>query len=124
MVRDENGSALIWFVFLIVLLSLIVLTLASSIHQYLFARELIDFTEQFAISIKTRMQLGAGSSVSSLAATLISEVAPKYSFESLELKQISLESGETVKVIFCAKWSSPVTTFDASRRICEIALAR
>lgn len=124
MIRDEKGSALIWFVFLVVLLSLIVLTLASSIHQYLFARELIDFTEQFAISIKTRMQLGAGSSVSSLAATLISEVAPKYSFESLELKQISLESGETVKVIFCAMWSSPVTTLDASRRICELALAR
>jgi hypothetical protein len=123
-VRDETGSALIWFVFLVVLLCLIVLTLASSIHQYLFARELTDFSEQFAIAIKTRLQLGAGSSVASLAATLISEVAAQYSFDFLQLKQISLESGETVKVVFCAQWNSPVASLDASRRICEIALAR
>jgi Flp pilus assembly protein TadG len=123
-VRDETGSALIWFVFLVVLLCLIVLTLASSIHQYLFARELTDFTEQFAIAIKTRLQLGVGSSVSSLTATLISEVAPQYSFEALQLNQISLESGDTVKVIFCAQWNSPVAYLDATRRICEMALAR
>ena len=124
MVREETGSALIWFVFLVVLLCLIVLTLASSIHQYLFARELTDFTEQFAIVIKARLQLGAASSVSSLASTLISEVAPHYSFDFLQLKQISLESGETVKVVFCAQWNSPVASVDASRRICEMALAR
>ena len=124
MVREETGSALIWFVFLVVLLCLIVLTLASSIHQYLFARELTDFTEQFAISVKTRLQLSAGSSVSSIAATLFSEVAPQYSFDFLQLKQISLESGETVKVVFCAQWNSPVASLDASRSICEMALAR
>ncbi len=124
MVREESGSALIWFVFLVVLLCLIVLTLASSIHQYLFARELTDFTEQFALAIKTRQQLGVGSSVTSLASTLLSEVAPQYSFDALQLKQVTVESGETVKVIFCAEWESPVASLDASRRICEQALAR
>ena len=124
MVRDETGSALIWFVFLVALLCLIVLTLASSIHQYLFARELTDFTEQFALVIKTRLQLGVGPSVSSLASALLSEVGPQYSFESLQLKQVTLESGETVRVIFCAEWNSPVASIDASRKICEQALAR
>jgi len=123
-VRDETGSALIWFVFLVALLCLIVLTLASSIHQYLFARELTDFTEQFALVIKTRLQLGVGPSVSSLASALLSEVGPQYSFESLQLKQVTLESGETVRVIFCAEWNSPVASIDASRKICEQALAR
>jgi Flp pilus assembly protein TadG len=123
-VKDDSGSALIWFVFLVVFLCLIVLTLASSIHQYLFARELIDFTEQFALAVKTRLQLANSSSVASIASALLSEVGPQYSFDSLQLKQLILESGETVKVIFCAEWKSPVASLDASRRICEIALAR
>lgn len=124
MVKDDAGSALIWLVFLVVLLCLIVLTLASSIHQYLFARELIDFTEQFALAVKTKLQLANGSPVASIATTLLSEVGPQYSFDSLQLKQVILESGETVKVIFCAEWNSPVEALDASRRICEMALAR
>ena len=122
--KDETGSALIWFVFLVALLCLILLTLASSIHQYLFARELIDFTEQFALAVKTKFHLRNGLSVASIASTLLSEVGPQYSFEYLHLKQASLESGETVKVIFCAKWNSPVPSIDASRKICEMALAR
>lgn len=124
MVRDESGSALIWFVFLVALLCLVVLTLATSIHQYLFARELIDFTEQFSLAVKTKLQFQENSTVSSIASSLLSEVAPNYSFDGLQLKQVTLEAGETVKVMFCADWSSPVTAIDASRRICEMALAR
>ena len=124
MVRDESGSALIWFVFLVALLCLLVLTLASSIHQYLIARELIDFTEQFAVGVKTKFQFQDKLSVSSIASTLLSEVVSQYSFTGLQLKQVSLEAGETVKVVFCADWIYPVSSVDASRRICEMALAR
>ena len=122
--RDESGSALIWFVFLVALLCLLVLTLAASVHQYLFARELIDFTEQFALAVKTKLQFQENMPVSSMASTLLSEVVSQYSFTGLQLKQVSLEAGETVKVVFCADWVSPVTSIDASRRICEMALAR
>ena len=122
--KDETGSALIWFVFLVALLCLIVSTLASSIHQYLFARELIDFTEQFALAVKAKLQLQNSLSVASLASNLLSEVGPQYSFDYLQLKQASLEFGETVKVIFCARWNSPVPSIDASRKMCEMALAR
>jgi Flp pilus assembly protein TadG len=123
-VSSEKGSALIWFVFLVAILCLVVLTLASAVHQYLFARELIDFTEQFALGVKTRYQLQPGSNISSLASSLLQEVASQYSFSSLQLRQVSLETGETVRVIFCAKWESPIASVSASRTICEVALAR
>ena len=124
MVSNESGSALIWFVFLVALLCLLVLTLAASIHQYLFARELIDFTEQFALAVKTKIQFQENFPVSTIATSLLAEVASQYSFADLQLKQVSLEAGETVRVVFCADWVFPVTSIDASRRICEMALAR
>ena len=124
MVSDDQGSALIWFVFLVALLCLVSLTLASSIHQYLFARELTDFTEQFALSTKSRFQSEPTSNLSQIANSLLMETAPRYSFPNLQLKSLSLEQGETVRVIFCSKWSSPVSAVEATRTICEIALAR
>jgi hypothetical protein len=123
-IKDEQGSALIWFVFLVALLCLVALTLAASVHQYLFARELTDFTEQFAVALKTRFQSLPNSNVSSLANLLLQEVAPQYSFPQLQLNQVSLEAGETVRVIFCARWDSPVSAVEATRTICEAALAR
>ena len=123
-VKDEQGSALIWFVFLIALLCLVTLTLSASVHQYIFARELTDFTEQFAVALKTRFQLLPNANVSVLANTFFQEVASHYSFPQLQLKQISLEAGETIKVIFCARWDSPLSSVEASRTICEVALAR
>ncbi len=124
MVSSEKGSALIWFVFLVAILCLVVLILASAVHQYLFARELIDFTEQFALGVKTRYQLQPGSNISTLASGLLQEVSSQYSFSSLQLRQITLESGDTVRVVFCAQWNSPLDAITASRTICEVALAR
>ena len=124
MIEEENGSALIWFVFLVALLALVVLILASSIHQYLFARELTDFTEQFAVALKSMLQLDPGLDLSKAANSLLSDVSSMYSFSELRIKSLSLESGETVRVIFCAKWSSPVSSVETTRTICEIAMAR
>jgi hypothetical protein len=123
-VRDDQGTALIWFVFLVALLCLVVLTLATSVHQYLFARELIDFTEQFAVAVKTRLQLEQGLPVTNVARDLFSVVASQYSFPNLQLRQVSLESGDTVRVVFCAEWASPLREVSASRTICQMALAR
>lgn len=124
MVREDKGSALIWFVFLVALLCLLVLTLAASVHQYLFARELTNFTEQFALALKTRLQFSPSADFSGLANGLLFEVSQGYSFPELRLRQLSLEAGDTVRVVFCAKWTSPVNSVDATRTICEIALAR
>jgi len=123
-VSEDKGSALIWFVFLVALLCLIALTLAASVHQYLFARELTDFTEQFAVALKTSLQLQPSSNIVTLSSALLTEVTPKYSFRELQLKQLTLEAGDTVRVLFCAKWVSPVSSVDVTRTICEVALAR
>ena len=124
MVSEDKGSALIWFVFLVALLCLIALTLAASVHQYLFARELTDFTEQFAVALKTSLQLQPSSNIVTLSSALLTEVTPKYSFRELQLKQLTLEAGDTVRVLFCAKWVSPVSSVDVTRTICEVAFAR
>ena len=124
MVREDKGSALIWFVFLVALLSFSVLTLAASVHQYLFARELTDFTEQFAAALKTRLQIAPSANFNGLANDLLLQVAQSYSFPDLRLKHLSLGAGETVRVVFCSKWTSPVNSVDATRTICEIASAR
>lgn len=124
MISDEKGSALIWFVFLVTLLCLIVLTLAASIHQYLFARELTDFAEQFAVATKTRFQSEITGNLSQIATSLLTEIAPRYSFSDLQLKSLSMDQGETVRVVFCSKWNSPVSAVQATRTICEVALAR
>ncbi len=123
-VRDDAGTALIWFVFLVALLCLVVLTLVTSVHQYLFARELIDFTEQFAVAVKTKLQLEETVPVAFVAQDLLSAVSSQYSFPSLRLGQVSLEAGDTVRVVFCAEWVSPLREVSASRTICEMALAR
>ena len=123
-VSEDKGSALIWFVFLVALLCLIALTLAASVHQYLFFRELTDFTEQFAVALKTRLQLQPSSNIVTLSSALLAEVTPQYSFRELQLNQLTLEAGETVRVLFCAKWVSPVSSVEASRIICALALAR
>ena len=123
-VSEDKGSALIWFVFLVALLCLIALTLVASVHQYLFARELTDFTEQFAVALKTRLQLQPSSNIVTLSSALLAEVTPQYSFRELQLNQLTLEAGETVRVLFCAKWVSPVSSVEASRIICALALAR
>lgn len=120
----DQGSALIWFVFLVALLTLLVLTLAAAISQFILARELTDFTEQFALAVKTKLQLNPSSNVYAIANSLLAEVANKYNFSQLTLNQLSLESGQTVKVSFCSNWSSPIASLTASKTICELALAR
>jgi Flp pilus assembly protein TadG len=121
---NEQGSALIWFVFLVALLTLVVLTLAAAINQYILARELTDFTEQFALAVKTKLQLNPSLNLSSIASSLLAEVANKFDFVELKLNHLSLEAGQTVKVSFCAKWNSPIASLSATRTICELALAR
>ena len=122
--RDDAGSALIWFVFLVAFLTLVILSLAAAIHQYMFARELKDLTEQFAIALKSQVLAQPKVNPNLLAAELLSQVGPKYSFAGLSMPEMSLQSGNTVKVIFCGTWSSPIVSIDAARTICEVAFAR
>ena len=120
----ESGSALIWFIFLVSIVLLVSLTLISAVHYYLATRAMTDFTEEFALAIKAKQMLNEGTSIQTLGSSLLLEVAPEYAFQELSLKSLTLQAGNTVKVVFCSKWESPVTSLINLERICRAALAR
>jgi len=111
---------LIWFIALTVLTALLALTLVSAIDQFLFAKVLKDFTEQFAVACKTLLLMEPTQSLSAISSNLWGQLhTPGFWIES-----ISKAPGETVKVVLCGNWNSPVDLVSATRKICEVALAR
>ncbi|CAB4677746.1 MAG: hypothetical protein F2662_00125 [Actinobacteria bacterium] len=117
---SDEGTALIWFIALTVLTAMLALTLVSSIDQFLFAKVLKDFTEQFAIACKTLLLVQPNQSLQTASLSLWSQLdTPGFWIES-----ISVEQGATVRVVICGNWSSPVDLVSATREICEVALAR
>ena len=117
---SDSGTALIWFIALTVLAALLALTLVSAIDQFLFAKVLKDFTEQFALACKTLFLMEPNQSLYEISSNLWGQLnTPGFWIES-----ISQEPGQTVKVVLCGNWNSPVDLVSASRKICEVALAR
>jgi hypothetical protein len=120
--RNESGSSLIWFIGLIVVIVMVCLTLAVGVHQYLFARELKDFVEEYALAAKGLLIQGRDfpSTQNYLNENVLSLVALK----DLEIRDISIVDSKTVQVIACAKWESPLSFLSNVREICESSLAR
>ena len=111
---------MIWFIALTVLTALLALTLVSALDQFLFAKVLKDFTEQFAVACKTLFLMEPNQSLSEISSNLWGQLnTPGFWIES-----ISQEPGQTVKVVLCGNWNSPVDLVSATRKICEVALAR
>lgn len=111
---------MIWFIALTVLIAMLALVLISAIDQFLLAKALKDFAEQFAIACKTLLVVQPSQSLQNVSSSLWSQLdTPGFWIES-----VSIEEGETVKVIVCGNWSSPVDLVSAARKICEVALAR
>ena len=119
MTESENGSSLIWFVSLVALVVMVLLVLASSIHQYLFARSLTDYVEQIAVSGKTLINQNV--SIAELENRL--QQLPHFS-QPLTDFDFSYDDGRTLAVRICSKWVSPFPLVSVSRVICEKALAR
>ena len=120
--KEESGSSLIWFISLLVLVVSICLVLVSSIHQFLFARELKDFVEQYALAGKA--YLDRGSSLVSAKSQLENLVLNMESIRDLAINNFSLLDANTLQVVACAKWSDPLPVIQVSREVCESALAR
>lgn len=115
----EAGSSLIWFVSLLALTVLILLTLVSSMHQFLFARKLHDYTEQVALAGKTWLLQGVD------LGTLEAKLDQLPSFPSfLTKRKIDYLDGKTLEVELCSTWVSPITLITASAEMCESAKAR
>jgi hypothetical protein len=118
--RSEAGTALIWFIALTVFVAFLALVIVSTIDQFLFARALTDFAEQFAIASKTQLLSEPSQNLKSISSALWAQIAN----DDYWVGSVSLESGKTVKVVLCGYWNSPVELISATRRICEVALAR
>ncbi|NBR64682.1 MAG: hypothetical protein EBS85_02585 [Micrococcales bacterium] len=117
---SEAGTALIWFIALMVFVSTVALVLVSAIDQYLFVRSVTDFADQFAVACKSLLLTSSNKDLSSISASLISRLGDSETW----VKSATLEQGSTVKIIVCSNWSSPVDLVQVSRTICEQALAR
>jgi len=116
----DSGTALIWFIALTVITALLALVLVSALDQFLFAKALKDFTEQFAIASKSYSIIEPNQNLQFISSKLWAELEnTRYWLDS-----ISLESGKTVKVEICGYWQSPIELVSSTRKICEVALAR
>lgn len=122
--QGEEGSGLIWFISLLALLSMFVGALVAASSQFLVARQVTDFAEQYALSIKTSLNQSPNSTIEGLNQILLGKIANIYRFENLHVRSLKLEQGETVHVVICVNWSSPIVSVVASRKICEEAYAR
>ncbi len=115
----ESGSSLIWFVSLLALVVLVLLTLVSSLHQFLFARKLHDYTEQVALAGKTWLSQGL----------TVSEVEDRFSQlpefpRKITDMKVTYQDGRTLEVSLCSTWLPPVPAVVGSVEICENAKAR
>lgn len=121
---DELGSGLIWFISLLALVALFIGTLVSASSEYLTARQVTDFTEQFALGVKTKLLESSNEKVEVIGKKFLEQVAVSYHFRNLILKNISLGAGETVHAVVCVTWESPFSGLTAGRELCEEAFAR
>lgn len=122
--REASGSSLIWFISILALVVLYLGVLVSASSQFMAARQVADLTEQFALSLKTKLNIDSTSSIDSLGRNLFAYIAPKYHLDNLHVKSVRLESGKTVHAVICSTWQAPFEAINISREICEEAFAR
>lgn len=121
---DEAGSGLIWFTSLLALVAMLSGTLVSASHEYLFARRVTDYTEEYVLAVKTRLNLDSRLLISEVGKKVFLETASQFNFANLRVRSIELKSGQTVHAVVCAIWIPPVSLVTGSREICEEAFAR
>ena len=122
--ESEAGSGLIWFISLLALVSLLSGILVSASHEYLFARKVTDYAEEFALAVKTKMNLDSSLGIADTGRSIFLSTATQYSFTNLRVRSIDLQSGQTVHVVICATWTAPFSMVAGSKDICEQAFAR
>lgn len=122
--ESEAGSGLIWFISLLALVSLLSGTLVSASHEYLFARKVTDYAEEFALAVTTKMNMDSSLGISETGRSIFLATEPQYNFTNLRVRSIDLQPGQTVHVVICATWTAPFSMVTGSKDICEQAFAR
>lgn len=121
---DDSGTGLIWFISLLALVTLFIGSLASASSEYLVARSVTDFTEQFVLGVKTKLLESPNAKIEIIGKALFAEVAGNYHFRNIRLKSVSAGFDGTVHSEVCVTWDSPFSSLSVSREICEEAFAR
>lgn len=119
---SEQGTTLVWFTALLTVVISICLVLASSINQYLLAREITDYAEQFAVATKTLVNQGRNLQLSK--ENLLRATSSKFKNLDLVVKSVNFIDSKTVEVVVCANWRSPTPLVSVERFVCEKALSR
>lgn len=120
--HSERGTSLVWLTALLTLVTSICLVFASSINQYLLARELTDYAEQFAMSTKTLVN--QGQDIQTIEQKLISVTSSRFKNSDFVVENVNLVDSKTVEVVVCATWHSPMPLVPVDRSVCEKALSR
>lgn len=123
-VSEESGSGLIWFVSLLALVAAFAGVLVSASDEFLSTRKLTDYAEQYALGLKTQLNLSPQANLNSLAKSLYTTTSSSEKLTGLEITKVTLESGETVHVEVCMDWRGPISPIALEKRICERAFAR
>ena len=121
---EESGSGLFWFVSLLALVAAFAGVLVSASDEFLSSRKLTDYAEQYALALKTQLNLSSSSNLNSLAKSLFIMTSSSEKLTGLEITKVTLESGETVHVEACMDWRGPISPIALEKRICERAFAR
>jgi len=120
--HSERGTSLVWFTALLTVVTSICLVFATSINQYLLARELTDYAEQFAVATKTLVN--QGQDIQTIEQKLISVTSSRFKNSDLVVENVNLVDSKTVEVVLCATWQSPIPLVLVDRSVCEKALSR
>ena len=121
---EESGSGLIWFVSLLGLVAAVAGIMVSASDEFLSTRKLTDYAEQYAIALKTQLNLSPSTDLNSLAKSLFIITSSSQKLNGLEITNVTIESGETVHVEVCMNWRGPILPISLEKRICERAFAR
>jgi len=120
--RSDSGTALIWFIGLLVLVTLVCLLLVTTVHEYLFVRGLHDFVEQYALAEKTLVDRGF--SISNASDLLREQALSQGNNYELSVAKTQFVDAKSLQVIICATWHAPLPIFEYTKLICESAIAR
>lgn len=121
---EESGSGLIWFVSLLALVTTFAGVSVSASDEFLSTRKLTDYAEQFALGLKTQLNLDPSMNLNTLAHSLFTMTSSSEKLTGLEITKVNLEAGETVHVEVCMDWRGPISPIALEKRICERAFAR
>ena len=122
--KDESGSGLIWFINLIALVALFSGTLISASHEYLFARKLTDYAEEYVLAVKALRNLNPQISVGETGKEIFLVTASQFNFSELRIRSVEEKTGNTIHAVVCATWKPPVAIVLGNKEICEEAFAR